>query len=127
VRDVVRELIEQVVARYIFKNLKPGFKGFNSLNGSVCGRTRGEPTFRSVRKVPFAPVEAESVVDHYDSVVLRGNVGHKDDLPPIHVARPLVKHQHPDEVRSIRDFAWRKIGQKSVCCHHNAATVWTSL
>jgi hypothetical protein len=113
-RNVIRELLEQVSASCIFKNLKPALKGFYSANSSICGWTPGEPASGCVREIPSIPVEAEPVVDHYHSVVLRGSVRHKDYLAAIHVARPFVEHQHPGEVLSIRDFPFRKIGQEAV-------------
>ncbi|MGD0428531.1 MAG: hypothetical protein ABSC10_17610 [Candidatus Acidiferrales bacterium] len=116
-RNIIRELIEQVSASCILENLKPVFEGIYSANGSVCGWTPGEPTPGCIREIPSAPVEAEPVVDHYHPVILCGSVGHKDYLAAIHVARPFVKHQHAGEVRSIRDFPLRKIGQKAVGRH----------
>jgi hypothetical protein len=114
-------------ASYIFENLKPVLKGFYSANSSVCRRTPGEPASGCVREIPPAPVEAETVVDHYHPVVLRDSVGQKNYLAAIHVARPFVKHEHPSEVGRICDSPLRKIGQEAVGWRQNAVTVWTSL
>src|SRR5579863_4603753 len=98
---------------HIIENLKPVLEGIHSPNGFIGGRTRGEAASRGVREIPITAVKAEPIVNHHGPVSSRGSVVHEDDLTAIHVTRPLIKHEHPCEVRNICDLSRWELGQKT--------------
>ena len=91
------------------KPLQPWGERFISCHPGINKIPRIETAIRSVREIPLAGIEAESLVNHEGlisiSVTGFGSLPPKKRLPPVGVAGPFVEDQHPREIVQILNLA----------------------
>src|ERR1700733_12225718 len=109
-RYFICKMIEQLAAGVIFKNLNPLLKRINPPDRFVGRWSRGESAFCEVREGPFNAIEAETVINHGDCIVLCSTGAREHHLTTIAVASPFVEHKHADKFRIVYDLLRWAIG-----------------
>src|SRR5580704_17751296 len=88
------DFIQGGLGHFRFHAPQPRLEGFDSTHRFVHAMPRIQAPERRVRKVPLARVETKTLIDHASLIGRFALRAVENRLPPVYVARPLIKDEH---------------------------------
>src|ERR1700678_2283257 len=103
-RYFLLNFVEHGLSDFQFHPSQPGLERFEAAHRLIDTMTRVKSSERSVRKIPFAGIETEPLIDHLSPVTRFILCAVKDSLAPVRVAGPLVEDEHAAKIGKIHDL-----------------------
>src|ERR1700730_13290297 len=113
-RNLARDLREDRFSHLRFDARDPRLERVDAADGFIHTTAGIEPAERRIRKVPFACVETEALIDHLRVIVRLALPAEENRLTAVRVARPFVECEHAAKIAQVQHLAELLVGKEIV-------------